>query len=106
MNAPVVPFSPSATHGDETLIRRLLRDMDKTQQAEVMSACGWKDVSSISQIVTGNAGIKLDQLDALLGCLGLSIQENWYMEYLGRGNSIGANCCKARASMGYCKARQ
>ena len=104
MNAPEIPLSPVG-HDSETLIRRLLRGLDKAKRMDVMAACGWEDESSISQVIGGRAGIKLDQLDALLGVLGLSIQQDEYMAYLRAGNAIGANCCRASASLGYCKAR-
>lgn len=102
MNAPQIPSS-SQPQG-ETLIRKALTTMSKSTRAEVMQAAGWKDESSITQVLNNNAGIKLEQLDAILEVFGLSIVEQWYMDYLARGNAIGANCCRARLSQGTCGA--
>lgn len=102
MNAPQIPSS-SQPQG-ETLIRKALTTMSKATRAEVMQAAGWKDESSITQVLNNNAGIKLEQLDAILKVFGLSIVEQWYMDYLARGNAIGANCCRARLSQGTCGA--
>ncbi|CAB3846330.1 MAG: hypothetical protein ACWGIK_00755 [Achromobacter pulmonis] len=102
MNAPQIPSS-SQPQG-ETLIRKALTTMSKARRAEVMQAAGWKDESSITQVLNNNAGIKLEQLDAILEVFGLSIVEQWYMDYLARGNAIGANCCRARLSQGTCGA--
>ncbi|KXJ63024.1 hypothetical protein AXY46_03125 [Achromobacter xylosoxidans] len=103
MNAPQIPSS-SQPQG-ETLIRKALTTMSKATRAEVMQAAGWKDESSITQVLNNNAGIKLEQLDAILEVFGLSIVEKWYMDYLARGNTIGANCCRARLSQGTCGER-
>lgn len=102
MNAPQIP-SASQPQG-ETLIRKALTTMSKAKRADVMQAAGWKDESSITQVLNNNAGIKLEQLDAILEEFGLSIVEKWYMDYLARGNTIGANCCRARLSQGTCGA--
>ncbi|CAB3889194.1 hypothetical protein LMG26788_03751 [Achromobacter pulmonis] len=102
MNAPQIPSS-SQPQG-ETLIRKALTTMSKAKRADVMQAAGWKDESSITQVLNNNAGIKLEQLDAILEVFGLSIVEQWYMDYLARGNAIGANCCRARLSQGTCGA--
>ncbi|CCH04036.1 hypothetical protein ACOTCJ_11710 [Achromobacter xylosoxidans] len=102
MNAPQIP-SASQPQG-ETLIRKALTTMSKAKRADVMQAAGWKDESSITQVLNNNAGIKLEQLDAILEVFGLSIVEQWYMDYLARGNAIGANCCRARLSQGTCGA--
>lgn len=102
MNAPQIPSS-SQPQG-ETLVRKALTTMSKAKRADVMQAAGWKDESSITQVVNNNAGIKLEQLDAILEQFGLSIVEQWYMDYLARGNAIGANCCRARLSQGTCGA--
>ncbi|WP_241061173.1 hypothetical protein [Achromobacter xylosoxidans] len=102
MNAPQIPSS-SQPQG-ETLIRKALTTMSKATRDEVMQAAGWKDESSITQVLNNNAGIKLEQLDAILEVFGLSIVEQWYMDYLARGNAIGANCCRARLSQGTCGA--
>jgi hypothetical protein len=105
MNAPEIPLAHAPAFQGETLIRNLLRSLSKAQRMDILAATGWKDDSSISQVINGGSGIKLEHLDAILRILGLSIQEDWYMDYLGRGNAIGANCCRARASMGICRAR-
>lgn len=102
MNAPQIPSS-SQPQG-ETLVRKALTTMSKAKRADVMQAAGWKDESSITQVLNNNAGIKLEQLDAILEVFGLSIVEQWYMDYLARGNAIGANCCRARLSQGTCGA--
>lgn len=104
MNAPELAILPTSQPEGETLLRNMLRSMDKAKRMEVMQAAGWKDESSISQVLNGSAGIKLDHLDAVLKVFGLSIVEQWYMDYLARGNSIGANCCRARLSQGTCGA--
>lgn len=105
MNAPAIPLNPVASHGDETLIRRMLRGLDKRQAAEVCRLCNWEDESSLNKIINNHQGIKLEALDALLNFFDLSIQQEEYMAYLRKGNTIGANCCRASESLGYCKAR-
>lgn len=104
MNAPQIP-SASQPQG-ETLIRKALTTMSKAKRADVMQAARWKDESSITQVLGNNAGIKLEQLDAILEEFGLAIVEKWYMDYLARGNTIGANCCRARLSQGTCGAER
>lgn len=104
MNAPEIPILPVSQAEGETLLRKALTNMSKAKKAEVMKAAGWKDESSITQVVSGNVGIKIDQLDAILEVFGMAIVEQWYMDYLARGNSIGANCCRARLSQGTCGA--
>ncbi|MBR8654218.1 hypothetical protein KDH83_13030 [Achromobacter sp. Marseille-Q0513] len=107
MNAPEFPIlrsSSDAQPQNETLLRKALTTMSKAKRAEVMQAAGWKDESSITQVLNGNAGIKLEQLDAVLGAFGMAIVEQWYMDYLARGNAIGASCCRARLSQGTCGA--
>lgn len=104
MNAPEIPILPTSQPEGETLLRSLLRNSNKAKRMEVIEAAGWKDDSSINQILNGTAGIKLEHLDAILKVYGLSIVEQWYMDYLARGNSIGANCCRARLSQGTCGA--
>jgi hypothetical protein len=92
-------------HDNETLLRRALLNMSKEQRQAVMRAAGWDDDSSVSKVLTGNAGIKLDQLDAILAIFGLTVAEVDYMNYLAKGNTIGANCCRTRASRGQCGPR-
>ncbi|RIQ55243.1 hypothetical protein [Bordetella avium] len=104
MNAPEIPILPASTEEGETLLRKALANMTKAQKLEIMKECGWKDESSITQIINGTVGIKIWQLDAILRVFGMAIVEQWYMDYLARGNSIGANCCRARLSQGTCGA--
>ncbi|SOE49099.1 hypothetical protein [Orrella dioscoreae] len=104
MNANVIPIATGSQPQGETLIRKALTSMTKAQRAKVMQAAGWKDESSINQVLNGNAGVKLEQLDAILDVFGLALVEQWYMDYLARGNTIGANCCRARLSQGTCGA--
>ncbi|MNK69783.1 hypothetical protein D3C87_891790 [compost metagenome] len=105
MSAPELVILPTSQPEGETLLRSMLRNMDKAKRMEVMQAAGWKDESSISQVLNGGSGIKLEHLDAVLKVFGLSIVEQWYMDYLAHGNSIGANCCRARLSQGTCGRR-
>lgn len=102
MNLAEAPATTLAAHTQETALRRALTNMTKEQKVAVLRAGDWKDESSISKVLTGNAGIPLDALDQVLGILGLTIVEIDYMNYLAKGNSIGAFCCRARMSQGHC----
>lgn len=109
MNAPEIPLVPQRAIGVnpilDTLLGQHLDAAAKAKRIDLLTACGWKNDSSISQILKGNAGVMLVDLEPMLEVLGLTIVEKEYMDYLATGNTIGANCCRARASQGFCRAR-
>jgi transcriptional regulator with XRE-family HTH domain len=89
-------------HIIETQLRAALSDARRRDQ--VLAATEW-DRSMISKVMSGDTGITIDKLDALCAVLGLSMVSTEYLDYLARGNAIGANCCRTRASRGQCGPR-
>ncbi|ANN70898.1 helix-turn-helix transcriptional regulator [Bordetella bronchialis] len=83
----------------ETMLRQSMTDQDLRQT--ILDATGW-DATMLSKVQSGHAGVTLDKLDALCRAVRVSVVPIDYMDYLARGNTIGANCYCARASMGQC----
>jgi transcriptional regulator with XRE-family HTH domain len=83
----------------ESLIRQALSNPNK--QEAVLRETGW-DVTMLSKVKSGQAGITIDKLDALVRALELVVTTASYMDYLAEGNVIGSNCRCARMSMGQC----
>ncbi|MBN3853812.1 helix-turn-helix transcriptional regulator [Paraburkholderia sp. Ac-20340] len=102
MNAVELPVSGPAKVKPESILRAALRDAEN--QAAVVDATGW-DSTMLSKVLSGNAGITIDKLNAVIGALGLTITSVEYMDYLARGNVIGSNCHCARMNMGECGRR-
>ena len=85
--------------GLEQALRNALDD--KRKCAEIQKLTGWES-SDISRIKSGQQGIKLELLDAVIGALGYVPVEPRYLDYLAIGNEIGSNCQCARAGYGTC----
>lgn len=102
MNAVEAPVSGPAKIKPESILRAALRD--SLNQSAVVEATGW-DMTMISKLLSGTAGITIDKLNATLAALGLTVTSVEYMDYLARGNVIGSNCHCARMNMGECGRR-
>lgn len=85
--------------GIETAIRRALDDQRKC--GEIMSATGWS-ASDVSRVKSGQQGIKIEYIDAILASLGYVAVEPAYMDFLAYGCKIGSNCKCAREGGGSC----
>ena len=74
---------------------------DPRRKKALLAETGW-DESMPSKVLAGGAGITIEKLDLVCHALGLTVVAIQYMDYLSLGNSIGANCCRARMSQGHC----
>lgn len=108
MNAPenTLQQRPAPDAQDDPILVSMIKNLDKRGRMEIAELTGWQDDSSVSHCLSGKVGIPLQKLDAILKYFDLAIVERGYMDYLAKGNAIGANCCKARLSLGFCKTRQ
>jgi transcriptional regulator with XRE-family HTH domain len=102
VNAIEHPVSGPVNIKPESILRSALRNGDS--QAAVLEQTGW-DSTMVSKIISGQNGITIDKLNAVLSALGLTITSVEYMDYLARGNVIGSNCHCARMNMGECGRR-
>ncbi len=75
--------------GIEQAIRKALDDPRKC--ADIRLATGWDD-SAISRIKSGQQGIKLEYIDAIMKVLGYVMVEPAYLDFLAYGCQIGAAC--------------
>lgn len=99
MSAIEQPVNGPVKTKPESILRTALRDSDN--QAAVIDATGW-DSTMVSKVISGQNGITIDKLNAVMAALGLTITSVAYMDYLARGNVIGSNCHCARMNMGEC----
>jgi len=60
------------------------------------------DDSQVSRFLSGQAGITIDKLDALVGALGMVVTSRQYMDALAYMAQTGTACECARAGMGEC----
>lgn len=96
MNAPQsTNRRPSLEHA----LRDAIRDSDR--QALILEATGW-DRSMLSKITSGQTGITIDKLDAVVGALGHSLVTRRYLDAIATLCEVGASCECARAGMGEC----
>ncbi|WP_132477394.1 DNA-binding protein [Paracandidimonas soli] len=96
-----VPTKPRLT------VERVLRDAltDPRRRDAISTAAGWKDASSASsRVLSGQQGLQLDRLDAVLLAAGLTVVTPGYLDWLSKGAVMGANCWCERNSMGACGA--
>lgn len=102
MNAVEQPVAGPEAMKPESILRASLRNPDK--QAGVLEHTGW-DSTMLSKVISGQNGITIDKLNAVMTSLGLTITSVAYMDYLAEGNVIGSNCKCARVNMGECGRR-
>jgi transcriptional regulator with XRE-family HTH domain len=97
MNGPFISGSrkPSLEHA----LRDAIRDQDR--QNLILEATGW-DRSMLSKITSGQAGITIDKLDAVLGVLGHSLVTRRYLDAITTLCEVGASCECARQGLGNC----
>lgn len=88
-------------------VERVLRDAlsDPRRRESISEAAGWRDSSSTSsRVLSGQQGLQLDKLDAVLLAAGLTVVTPGYLDWLSKGAVMGANCWCERNSMGACGA--
>lgn len=70
----------------------------KTTTREAMSL----DDSQVSRFLSGQAGITIDKLDAMVAALGMVVTSRQYMDAMAYMAQTGTACECARAGMGEC----
>lgn len=94
-------MSPDTT--TKITIEKIVRQMlsDKEGRLVIAQAAGWKDPSSTSsRVISGQQGLMLEDIDAIVQAAGLTVVSPKYLDWLATGARIGANCWCERNNMG------
>jgi hypothetical protein len=92
---------PSATSLStiETALRAALSNPATAQQ--IKDAVGW-DPSGASRFLSGQSGITIEKIDALVGSVGYILVTRRYLDSIACLGEVGMHCECARAGHGPC----
>lgn len=82
-------------------IERVLRHDLKESTGKVAEAAGW-DGSSVSRVLSGQQGIPLGKLDAVVKAAGYVMVSRQYLDVLAYLSQIGSYCRCSREGDGEC----
>lgn len=83
----------------ESAIREALTNPQSSQQ--VKDAVGW-DAPSVTRFLSGQSGVTIDKLDALMLSVGYVAVSSRYLDALGTMSEVGTHCKCARQGKGEC----
>ncbi len=82
-------------------IERVLRHNLSQPGSAVQEAAGW-DASNVSRVLSGQQGVPVAKLDAIVGAAGYVLVSREYMDAIGVLSRVGAYCHCARSGGGEC----
>ena len=88
------------THGAGTIERALRQSLSQPGSA-VAEAAGW-DGSNVSRVLSGQQGVPIGKLDAIIAAAGYVIVGRKFFDAIGTLGEVGMNCQCARAGGGEC----
>lgn len=88
------------TNGAGTIERVLRRELKETSSA-VAEAAGW-DSSNVSRVLSGQQGVPIAKLDAVVGAAGYVLVSRKYFDAFTIFGEVGMNCRCAREGGGEC----
>lgn len=88
------------THGSGT-IERVLRHHLSQPGSAAQEAAGW-DGAAVSRFLSGQQGVPIAKLDALVNAAGFVMVSRKYLDAIGTLGEVGMHCHCARAGGGEC----
>ena len=88
------------SHGTGTIERVLRQNLSQPGSA-VAEAAGW-DASNVSRVLSGQQGVPVAKLDAIVGAAGYVLISRKYFDAIGTLGEVGMHCHCARAGGGEC----
>lgn len=88
------------THSAGT-IERVLRQHLSQPGSAAQEATGW-DGPAVSRFLSGQQGVPIAKIDALVGAVGFVLISRKYLEAIGTLGEVGMYCHCARAGGGEC----
>lgn len=82
-------------------IERVLRQSLSQPGSTVQEAAGW-DASNVSRFLSGQQGVPIGKIDALVGAAGYVLVSRKYLEAIGTLGEVGVHCQCAREGAGEC----
>ena len=82
-------------------IERMLRAQLSQPGNAVADAAGW-DASNTSRFLSGQQGVPIGKIDAVVQAAGFVLVSRKYLEAIGTLGEVGANCKCAREGGGEC----
>lgn len=82
-------------------IERVLRQHLSQPGSAVQEAAGW-DGPSVSRFMSGQQGVPIGKIDAVVGAAGYVLVSRKYIEAIGTLGEVGMHCHCARAGAGEC----
>lgn len=82
-------------------IERALRQNLSQPGSKVQEAAGW-DASNVSRVLSGQQGVPIAKLDAIVGAAGYVLVSRKYFDAIGTLSVVGVNCQCAREGAGEC----
>ena len=91
----------STTQTSPGVIEQVLRAYLNMPGSDVQAVMGW-DASNVSRVLSGQQGIPLAKLDALVDAIDYVLIEREYLDAVGKLCRVGAHCECARRGKGNC----
>lgn len=92
----------NATHKHSGRIEQSLRAaLTGPGRQQVTDAVGW-DKSQVSRFLSGEGGITIDKIDALVGSVGFVLVSTRYLDAVAVMGEVGMHCECARQGRGEC----
>ena len=88
------------THGAGTIERALRKSLSQPGNA-VAEVAGW-DGSNVSRVLSGQQGVPIAKLDAVVSAAGYVMVSREYLDAIGVLSRVGAYCHCARNGGGEC----
>jgi hypothetical protein len=82
-------------------IERVLRQHLSQPGSSVQEAAGW-DAPSVSRFLSGQQGVPIGKIDALVGAAGFVLVSRKYLDAIGTLGEVGMYCRCARVGHGEC----
>lgn len=89
-------------HGTGTIERVLRQNLSQPKSA-VAEAAGW-DASNVSRVLSGQQGVPVTKLDAIVAAAGYVLISRRYFDAIGTLGEVGMHCHCARTGGGECGA--
>lgn len=97
---PITMTRNTALHGPGT-VERVLRQALAQPGSAVAAAAGW-DASNVSRFLSGQQGVPIGKLDALMQAAGYVLVSRRFFDATGVMAEVGFHCRCAREGAGEC----
>jgi hypothetical protein len=83
-------------------IERVLRQLLSQPGGAAQAAVGW-DAPAVSRFLSGQQGVPIGKIDALVGAAGYVLVSREYLDAIGTLGEVGVHCRCAREGGGECR---